>query len=332
MQLVEIKKKYAHICETTESLLSIMIYKKSSSEVINYLQDQLEKAKNITNITKKNKVNNRFFRIIKYIELNYDSETNDSTKSEINSIFLVGDEIIEYTLTKSEIAILCEYDIMKLYMKCDAYFYIDYFYDVLYNLDFIYAIKITKLIGTVYKLNKNKEKIVNFDSKNIDTSNKITDIKGVLSLCDTVRSNLLYKDIIFIVSSTLTCDKVPDNKNIIFIKKDTFARHDIYDLYDNEIYKKNNIELEKRLNDLSNEKTNTDLYVFGKLKDIVPEYIETYSIKELYIEERKIGKLKEITDSDCLNFKIIPIRVIEDGDSASQFIKNYNGIMGIKYF
>jgi len=324
MNLEEIQKKYESISETTESLLSIMVHKKSILDVINYLQDQLEKAKNIANITKKNKVNNRFFRLIKYIELNYDT-------GEINSIFLVGDDILEYTLNKSEIAILCEYEIMKLYMKCDTYFYIDYFYDILYNFEFIYSIKITKSNVTISKLNKNKEKIVHLGNKNTDIFNKITDTKGVLSLCDTVRSDLLYKDIIFIIS-TINFDKVSDNKNIIFIKKDTFARHDIYDLYENEIYKKNNIELEKKLNDLNNEKTNTDLYVFGKLKDIVPEYIETYSIKELYIEERKIEKLKEIADPDCLNFRIIPIRVIEDGDSASQFIKNYNGIMGIKYF
>jgi len=324
MNLEEIQKKYESISETTESLLSIMVHKKSILDVINYLQDQLEKAKNIANITKKNKVNNRFFRLIKYIELNYDT-------GEINSIFLVGDDILEYTLNKSEIAILCEYEIMKLYMKCDTYFYIDYFYDILYNFEFIYSIKITKSNVTISKLNKNKEKIVHLGNKNTDIFNKITDTKGVLSLCDTVRSDLLYKDIIFIIS-TINFDKVSDNKNIIFIKKDTFARHDIYDLYENEIYKKNNIELEKKLNDLNNEKTNTDLYVFGKLKDIVPEYIETYSIKELYIEERKIEKLKEIADPDCLNFRIIPIRVIEEGDCATQFIKDYNGIMAIKYY
>lgn len=328
MQLVEIKKKYASINETTESLLSIMIYKKTTSEVLNYLQDQLEKARNIANIVKKNKVNNRFFKLIKYIELKY---THDDGTLQINSIFLVDDNILEYTLQNTEIAILCEYEIMKLYMKCDTYFYIDYFYDILYNFNVIFSVKINKSDCIIYKFNKNKEKIVNLGNKNTDIFNKIIDSKGVLSLCDMIRNEIGYKDTIFIISSA-SYDKIPDNKNIIFIKNDAFARHYIYDLYENEIYKKNNIELEKRLNDLNNEKTNTDLYVFGKLKDIIPEYIETYSIKELYIEERKITKLKEIADPDCLNFRIIPIRMIEDGDCASQFIKNYNGIMGIKYF
>jgi len=326
MNLEEIKKKYAPISETTESLLSIMVHKKSTSEVLNYLQDQLEKARNITNIVKKNKVNNRCFRLIKYIELKY----GDDDRVEINSIFLINDNILEYTLEKSEIAILQEYDIIKLYMKCESYFYIDYFYDILYNLNFIYSVKISKSDAIIYKFNKNKEKIVSFD-KAIISANKITDSKGIISLCDSIRNEIGYKDIIFIISGT-SYDKIPDNKNIILCKKDGFSRHDTYELYENEIYKKNNIELEKRLIDLHNEKTNTDLYVFGKLKEIVSEYIETYSIKELYIEERKIARLKEITDPECLNFRIIPIRVIEEGDCATQFIKDYNGIMAIKYY
>ena len=43
--------------------------------------------------------------------------------------------------------------------------------------------------------------------------------------------------------------------------------------------KKNHIELEKRLNDLQNSKTNIDLYIFGKLKIEIKDAIESYSIK-----------------------------------------------------
>ena len=108
--------------------------------------------------------------------------------------------------------------------------------------------------------------------------------------------------------------------------------NDLYNLYLDEIMKKNMIELEKRLNDLQNEKTNTDLYLFGKLKIEIKEAIESYSVKELYIEDRKLEKLKEFVDESFFNFKIIVIKSLESGDSADKFIKNYNGIMGIKYF
>ena len=47
---------------------------------------------------------------------------------------------------------------------------------------------------------------------------------------------------------------------------------------------------------------------------------------------RKLEKLKQFIDESYLNFKIIPIQVIKEGDIASKFIKDYNGLMGIKYY
>jgi hypothetical protein len=83
---------------------------------------------------------------------------------------------------------------------------------------------------------------------------------------------------------------------------------------------------------MKNEKTNIDLYIFGKLKIEIKDAIESYSIKELYIEEKKLNKLKEFIDHTLLNFKIINIKSLENNDIADSFIKNYNGIMGIKYY
>ena len=68
------------------------------------------------------------------------------------------------------------------------------------------------------------------------------------------------------------------------------------------------------------------------LKIEIKDAIESYSIKELYIEEKKLNKLKEFIDHTLLNFKIINIKSLENNDIADSFIKNYNGIMGIKYY
>jgi len=91
--------------------------------------------------------------------------------------------------------------------------------------------------------------------------------------------------------------------------------------------------LEKKINELTNPNTNLDLFVFGKLKKEILESIENFQLKELYIEKRKLDILKQcICDDSCLNFKIIEIESLEEGDIASQFIDNYKGLMGIKYF
>ena len=79
-------------------------------------------------------------------------------------------------------------------------------------------------------------------------------------------------------------------------------------------------------------KKNIDLYVFGKLKFEIKDAMESYLLKELFIEDKKLENLKEFVSNEFFNFKIYPIKVLEVGDSAYNFINSYNGIMGIKYF
>jgi ABC-type enterochelin transport system substrate-binding protein len=54
-------KEYNSIEDSIETLYSIYIYKKKVKEVINYFENELENAKKINNIIKKNKINNRLF-------------------------------------------------------------------------------------------------------------------------------------------------------------------------------------------------------------------------------------------------------------------------------
>ena len=110
------------------------------------------------------------------------------------------------------------------------------------------------------------------------------------------------------------------------------SHEEINKYFYNRKYDKNNILLEKKLNELSNSNTNLDLFVFGKLKKEILSAIECYQLKELYIEERKLEKLKQFVDDSYFNFNIIPIQVINSGDIADKFIKDYNGLMGIKYY
>ena len=90
--------------------------------------------------------------------------------------------------------------------------------------------------------------------------------------------------------------------------------------------------LDKRLKELSNPNTNLDLFVFGRLKKEILEAIESFSVKELYIEERKIIILKDCLDDSHFNFKIIPIISLKEGDIGSKFIDEYKGLMCIKYY
>ena len=243
----------------------------------------------------------------------------------INNIFLINDTIFRYNLNESEIKIAKEYNFEKLTIRNENTFLIDYLLDLFTNFEFIYSIKINKNEYTVSKFNKNKSKNIGIDGC------KLSNETIILTEIDNIRKNENYKDLVIVYGVSQYIAKLGIIKNVL-IKNEFMNNNDLYNLYLNEIMKKNMIELEKRLNDLQNEKTNTDLYLFGKLKIEIKEAIESYSVKELYIEDRKLEKLKEFVDESFFNFKIITIKSLESGDSADQFIKNYNGIMGIKYF
>lgn len=315
---MDILKKYIRTEEKTETLFSILIYNKNSIEIIKYIEEQIGKAKNITNSVVKYKINNRLYLFLNYIKENYNED------SKINSIFLINDELILYELNSNEINTLVTYNIKQFFIKSDNKFYIEYFIDLLYNFEFIYSIKLNKNELHIIKLNKNKEKELEH-CKNINENNIIESINKI-------QKEYSYKDYIILYGKSLVLEKIDStNKNII-INKNFINKEEIFNIYDNENIKKNNLLLQKRLDDIKNEKTNLDLYIFGKLKIEIKEAIELYLIKELYIEDKKIEKLKSFVDESFLNFKIISIKSLEKGDIADIFIKDYNGLMGIKYY
>jgi hypothetical protein len=315
---MNILKEYRNIEESTETLFSILIYDKKVCDVIKHFEDQMNKAKNITNPIKKHKINNRLFNFIKYLNEQYNDENII-----INNIFLIHEKIIKYDLTSNEISIAKTYNMFNIFLKVNTTFCIDYFIDYFYNFNFIYTIKINKTDMSIIKMNKNKEKELE--------CKKITNEQKLLDEIENIRKNHNFKDNIIIYGNSPYINKINNIKEVI-IHNDFLNKEEVFNLYENENMKKKHILLEKKLNDLKNEKCNTDLYVFGKLKIEIKEAIETYMLKELYIEDKKYDKLKTFIDETYLNFNIITIKSLENGDIGDMFIKNYNGIMGIKYY
>jgi len=315
---MDILKNYKNIEENTDTLISLYFIDKKYDETIKYIEEQLNKASKITNPIKKNKINNRFYSLLKYIEVNFNEEDN------INYIFLIHDTLIPYKLDGKDIQTYKLYNLAKIFIKCDTFFYIDYFIDLFNNFNFIYVIKIIKNDLSIIKINKYKEKELE--------KFKIINEQKIYEYIENVRKMYNYKDIIIIYGNSLLLSKVNNDIKNILLEKQNMCKEELYNLYQIEIIKNNNLLLEKRLLDLQNSNTNVDLYVFGKLKFEIKEAIEMYLIKELYIEDKKLEKLKNIVDNNFLNFKIIEIKSLKDGDIAYNFIKDYNGIMAIKYY
>lgn len=316
-------KKFINIRNSLDVLYTILIYNKSVQSILNDIETQRVKAKNISNPVKKHKIMERLFLFENYLNNNYNSETD---KIMINSIFLIDESLFRYDLTNAMLNVAKEYNMRDYFTKIDTFFHVEYLIDFFTNFNFIYHLKVNKNEASLTKMNKNKEKEI-YNSKSITES-------GFNDLCNRIRSEYNYKENIFVSGNSPALfskiSNINTNKNII-IKNDNLSRNDVWELYENELMKLNIVELDKRLVDLNNPKC-VDLYVFGKLKVEIKEAMECYALKELFIEEKKLEKLKEFVELEYFNFKIYLIRSLEVGDSACNFINSYNGIMGIKYY
>tara|TARA_Y200000002_G_C22682641_1_gene664707 strand:- start:2475 stop:3419 length:945 start_codon:yes stop_codon:yes gene_type:complete len=310
-------KEFINIQENNETLITIYFYNIKKEEGILLVSKELNKVSVIQNLSKKKKLNDRFYNLKLKLEKIPDN-------SVINSLYLINNDINEYKFTQDNIKTIIEYNLRDFYVKKDIFFDIDYILDLFYNFDFNDCCYINKNNIKFKKINQNKNKII--------LNDKFTNEKNLL---DIVNNYLLDKKIneilLYGLSPYLKQLKNEKNNKIIINDKD-LDNNSINDFFYNRKYEKNNSLLENKLNELNNTNTNLDLFVFGKLKKEILQSIECYQLKELYIEERKLNKLKEFIDDSYFNFKIIPIKTLKDGDIASKFINDYNGLMGIKYY
>jgi len=319
--------KYKNIFKNTEdsssnndTLITFFCYNKKISELVNIFEEQLSNIKKINNPIKKNKLYNGYNSLITKVSEDLSEDFN------ISSIFFVGEFLIEIKLTQENVKTAIEYKFPQYFLKTENYFLIDYIIDLFFNFNFIYTFQLNNASLNITKINKNKEKEI----KNL----KIIKENNIIEEIDLIREENNYKENIILYGTSPLLNKLTIINNLknVIIKKDNYSRELLYQIYEDEKMKKNHELLEKKLGDLQNEKTNIDLYVFGKLKIEIKEAIESYLLKELYIDEEKLNKLKIFIDDSFFNFTIIPIRKLENGDIADNFIKDYNGIMGIKYY
>jgi len=314
---MEILKNYKKYQENRNTLITLYFYETSKENALNYIQKELNKCSTIQNTSIKNKLNNRLYQLKLKIE-----KINDDLL--LSSIYLLHDEIIEYKFNIHEKQVFIDYKLKPISIWNEEIFKIDYLIDIFYNFDFYYTCCIQKNHFDLKKINNTKNKYLN----RIKFSNEKTLIENINLTIAEHKINELY-----IHSNTNLIKTLVNEKNKKYTCfEEEFDDERIMISIKNNSYQKNNQLLEKKLNEMNNQNTNLDLFVFGRLKKEILEAIECFSLKELYIEERKLNILQESLDDSFFNFKIIPIVSLKDGDIASKFINDYKGLMGIKYF
>ena len=309
--------EYKKFQENRNTLITIYFYFIKKEECINFIQKELNKISTIQNTSIKTKLNNRLYNL----KLKIDKLNDDIS---ISSIYLLNEEINEYKLEEKEKEVLKEYNCKNIYISNNVEFELEYINNLLYNFDFNYSCLVEKSQIIINKINSTKMKelcVIKFvNEKNLVEiiNDKISEYK-IEELYIHTKTNF-YKSLVNEKNSKYICfdEEYTNDKLLEKIKISN--------------YEKNHLLLDKRLKELSNPNTNLDLFVFGRLKKEILEAIESFSVKELYIEERKIIILKDCLDDSHFNFKIIPIISLKEGDIGSKFIDEYKGLMCIKYY
>jgi hypothetical protein len=314
MDNLKYAKKYQ---ENRNTLITLYFYETTKENAISFIQKELNKCSTIQNTSIKNKLNNRLYELKLKIE-----KMNDDIL--LSMIYLLHDEIIEHKFNENEKQVFIDFKLKPINIWNDEIFQIDYLIDLFYDFNFYYSCVVQKNQFIIKKINSTKNKVLN----QIKFSNEKTLIENINQVINEQKITELYIHSNHNLIKALINEK---NKKYICFEQE-LNDNEVLVKIKNTIYEKNNQLLEKKLNELNNPNTNLDVFVFGFLKKEILSAIECYSLKELYIEERKLVILKECLDDSFFNFKIIPIVSTKNGDIASQFIKNYKGLMGIKYF
>jgi len=295
---------------TSETMISLCFIEKSISDILLYLEDQLAKIQKVGNSNKRKKLNDNLYRLIVSLK-------NKNPELVFSTLYFIDDEQIHcLDLTNHQISLSKEYKFINPYYKSGEKFECAYFSDFFLNNKFLVYIQLQKLKVSAKQWTLTKEKSWTKDHKDDKELEKyLEELKmkyGIVYINGLKSTNF--------------------NPQWLVKMENHYSRSDFFVWVEKNKQLQHHKSLEKRLEDLQNSKTNLDLYVFGKLKQDILVAIENYQLKELYIERKKLEKLKTLVDADALNFTIIPIDTIERGDVGDRFIQDYNGLMGIRYF
>ena len=224
-------------------------------------------------------------------------EENYKMDDIINNIFFVNKEVADYKLGKEQLEIAKNWNLPNHYFSYSDRFEVDYFYNLFSNEKIYKVLKIKNKDATVMELTENKSRIIlekNISDIEISNFDLICGISSEIKKLDGIVGNLTNSEIL---------EKIKTNQML-----------------------KNHLQLDLVLNNLQNPKWENKL-VFGK-KDI-SESLKYCLIKTLFCSSKNLVKIKK---SIPINFEVIIVDKIKLGDTGDIFKKNYDALLGIKYF
>lgn len=300
-----IDKNLSKTRDSHESLFTILVYETSKEDFISDLKKRLEKIKDIKNTFKKKKLNDRIYKLVIFVE--------QSPTQIYNNIILLSDDIILIDLTSQDVKMLKEYSIPNYTFEYGEYFNTNWLIDLFENFTFYNIVIFNSNQYTHWNGNFNKKKKINQTSSQdyIKSLDKPFYLFGKIN--NFSKEKLGNKNLIEHIQTTCIYTECVENILKIQIKSNTKLLDEIIQLI----------------------KVDSSKHIFG---EEIYESIENYNIKELYIHVSILknfeDKIKEKNLTDNINFNIIHIDTFDqkNPDSSSILLKDYSGMIGIKYF
>ncbi|MBA42868.1 MAG: hypothetical protein CMF62_02525 [Magnetococcales bacterium] len=287
------------------SLFTIVVRNIDYEDLLDKLKHQLSLINSIKDKFKKKYLNDRLYSLIENLE------SIITPPKTFNKIYLVGSSLHEFNITDEQNTYLTDWNIKDFIFRSGEYFDIDYLEDILENYNYKNVIEINNNNVEHSLITKEKRKrIFNTSSKEfkldeyLDTIKDFCVVHGVSSLiknCKNDKHHLLNKK----------------------LEKET-----IFEIFDKDITLKNFIKLDMMYSHIKNEKM-MNRVIFKKN---IPNAIKNFLVKELYVSSEMFDKVKNKFSSEELNFEIIEIKTLENGDSGDILKKDYNGVIGLSYY
>jgi hypothetical protein len=248
---------------------------------------------------------------------NFQKFVTDKKENIINGIFFVDDNVNEFKLEKFYLETLKMFNVPNFNYQYGKNFDIEWLKKLLLDREYTNVIKVKNNDVTITKVTC---------SKQLQTfSNTIKS----MNLIEIINSNI-EKDNRFLIHGSSNAIKVFDKtklspslgKMCIDILNKELTLEQQIEIIEESKYKLNVIELDNWLTKLLDPKEGHKI-VFGK--DIL-ENAENGLIETIYCVDSK-NVYKHI---DSVNIKLV--KSFKNGDFVSNFVKSYDGVLGIKYY
>lgn len=286
---------------------TILIYDKPVNEIKNKLKDDLEKVnKRVKDSYKRKIINDRLYPLIKLLDTSYKDDEI------INSIFLSGDELEKFDLSKEELSLCRKWKMNDFYITYDDKFKIGYLKNLFSE----------EKLNIIYELSNDNLKIIEMDKlkSRIIQQMKIENQSLFIDQYEKDKPKLIHG-----TGSFLKKIKNIDN---IHLKK--LNSENIINIINKLEIQNSQLILKMEVYDQLNNPQFEDKFLFGKKE--ISQGIMNYMIKKLYITPKLWRQLKNKVSSEYLNFKVLEIDTLENGDNGDKLIKDYNGLIALKYY